>query len=59
MDNAENSVTSFSVTEFSALSVDPRDGISQSASETNVYLFFLPVASQLTENVTTTLAFGL
>ena len=30
-------------TEFPALSVDPRVGISRSAMETNVLLFFLPV----------------
>ena len=30
-------------TEFPALSVDPRVGISRSASETDVRLFFLPM----------------
>ena len=34
-------------TEFSALSVDPRVGISRSASETDVWLFFFPVTLKI------------
>ena len=34
-------------TEFPALSVDPRVGISQSASETDACIFFLPMTIKL------------
>ena len=34
-------------TKFQALSVDPRVGISQSASETNVWLLFLPITLKI------------
>ena len=34
-------------TEFPALSVDPRVGISRSASETDVGLFFLPMTLKI------------
>ena len=34
-------------TEFPALSVDPRVGISWSSSETDVWLFFLPITEKI------------
>ena len=37
-------------TEFPALSVDPRVGISRPASETDVYLLFLPMILKIINN---------
>ena len=37
-------------TEFPALSVDPRVGISRSAPETDVCLFFFPIIGKKTAN---------
>ena len=37
-------------TEFPAFSVDPRVGISRSASETNDWSYFLPIIGKMTAN---------
>ena len=44
-------------TEFPALSVDPRVGISWSASATDVSLFFLPMTLKITNYHSTFLSF--